>query len=308
MVDLFFDHQRSDGMIPYRVMNGPITIGKYFGRSKKYAEPLPTYKLRGFGAEVLDGTTLTIMTLAQLWKKGEAEIDKYVPKVEKALAFLKSKEKNGLLWDGDMCEWNDAVGKRGNLLYSNIIYWNMFRELGMVDIQNEVAKNLRERLWTGKYFADWRDNRRQDYFYAFGNLLAVAWGLTSAKESNSIMKESLTAKIGFTLETNTPKYPRKKVFWFNRLLGIPDYQNQGLLWWQPACAYVAALIKTGNDKEAKKQMDLMSRKIVEDRKVCECYERDGSPVKRLLYQAEQPFAWAAGQYLWAHSLYKKAPG
>ena len=62
MVDTFFDHQRADGMIPYRVMNGPVSIGKYFGQHKKYDKPVPTFKLRGFGPEVFDGTTLAVMT------------------------------------------------------------------------------------------------------------------------------------------------------------------------------------------------------------------------------------------------------
>lgn len=302
MVETFFKFQRSDGMIPYRVMNGPADLNKYLGHPTKYKEPRPTYKLRGYGAEVLDGTTLAVMTLAELWEKGEAQVEKYISKVEKALEYLKTKEKNGLLWDGEMCEWNDAAKKWGNILYSNIIYWNMFRELGLTDKQEEVAGNLRKRLWTGKFFADWHDHSRQDYFHPFGNLLAVAWGMTTDEETKSIMNESAVAKVGFTLESNMPKYPSKRIDLFNRLIGIGDYQNQGMLWWQPACAYVAALVKTGNLEEARKQMKLMSEKIVQDQKVSECYERDGRPVKRLLFQAEQPFAWAAGLYLWASSL------
>lgn len=49
MVETFFNYQRSDGMIPYRVMNGPVTLGKYLGHPKKSEKPSPTYKLRGFG-------------------------------------------------------------------------------------------------------------------------------------------------------------------------------------------------------------------------------------------------------------------
>ncbi|TRZ51987.1 hypothetical protein D4S03_04135, partial [bacterium] len=146
------------------------------------------------------------------------------------------------------------------------------------------------------------DHSRQDYFHPFGNLLAVAWGMTNDGETKSIMEESEKSKVGFTLESNTPKYPSKKIDLFNRLIGIGDYQNQGMLWWQPACAYVAALVKTGNLAEARTQMELMSKKVIEDQKISECYERDGRPVKRALYQAEQPFAWASGMYLWANSL------
>jgi glycogen debranching enzyme len=305
MVDLFFEHQRPDGMIPYRVMNGPADLGKYLGHSRKFKEPVPTYELRGKGPEVLDGTTLAVMTLAKLWQKGEASVDKYYDKVKKALKYLATKEKDGLLWDGEMCEWNDAAKKWGHILYSNVIYWNMFSELGMMEKKDEVAGKLRGRLWNGKFFADWHDDKRQNYFHPFGNLMAVAWGLTTNEEANSILEESTKAKVGFTLESNTPKYPNGKVMLFNRLIGIGDYQNKGMLWWQPACAYVAALVKTGKVTEARKQMELMSNKIIDDQKVFECYERGGRPVKRLTFQAEQPFAWAAGLYLWASSLIEK---
>lgn len=55
MAETFFSFQRQDGLIPYRIMTGPVTIGKYFGSGKKWAILKPTYKLRGYGPEVLDG-------------------------------------------------------------------------------------------------------------------------------------------------------------------------------------------------------------------------------------------------------------
>jgi len=302
MVDLFFANQRKDGLIPYRILNGPVTLGKYFGHSKKFKEPIPCYKLRETGSLVLDGTTLCLMTLAQLCNAGKVDPHQYDSKVEHALNFLKTREKHGLLWDGAMCEWNDSVNKWGNLLYSNVIYWNMYHELGDTEMQDEIGHKLRQRLWNGKFFADWYDHSRQDYFYPFGNLLAVAWGLATPKETESILAEAEKAKVDFTLESNTPKYPQGRVWWFNRLTGMGDYQNQGTLWWQPVCAYVAALVKAGRVAEAREQFTLMTRKIEEDEKIWECYERDGKPVKRILYRAEQPFAWAAGQILWVKNL------
>jgi hypothetical protein len=46
----------------------------------------------------------------------------------------------------------------------------------------------------------------------------------------------------------------------------------------------------------------MAEQIVKCDGVWECYERDGKPVRRLLYRSEQPFAWSAGMILWAFSL------
>jgi len=281
MVDLFFRHQRKDGLIPYRIMNGPVTIGKYFGKPSFYKIPKPTYKLRGLGAEVLDGTTLTIIF---------ADKEKYKAEIKLAINYLRTREKDGLLWDGVMGEWNDCVLKWGNLLYTNLLYWKMFVELKDDLNAKRVADNIRKILWNGKYFADWKDYKRQDCFYSFGNYLAVAWGLTTREETKSIMTI-------VTRETNVPKYPWWRVDPLQRMLGMADYHNGGVRWWQPVCAYVMALKATGKNKEAEKIIREIENKIVEDGGVWECYEKNGKPVKRLIYRAEQPFAWGAGMIL-----------
>lgn len=306
MAATFFFYQRKDGMVPYRVMRGPISIGKYFGKPKLYKSPRPTYRLRGFGAEVLDGTTLTIL-FATLVKETQ-----YLPNIKQALLYLTTKEKYNLLWDGPMGEWNDAVWKYGNLLYSNIIYWYMYDRLANWTIEsnpvlshkyslkaNLIAHALRTRLWNGEYFADWHDYKRQDYFYPFGNCLAIIWGLTTPQETESILAKCNKVKHGFTLETNHPKYPWWRIDLFQRAAGMADYQNQGIMWWQPITAYLAALRKAKKVTEANKMAKLISHKVINDRLVYECYERSGHPVTRPLYTAEHPFAWAAGMLIWS---------
>lgn len=214
MLSLFFSHQREDVLIPYRIMREPLSLSKYFGRPKFYPTPKPTYKLRGIGQPILDGTTLTLLFAALLKTKT------YLPQIKLALNYLESKEKYGLLWDGPMAEWNDAVWKWGNLLYSNIIYWYMYDRLAdwtlsldpvfsstLTAKTTQIADSLRTRLWNGKYFADWHDYQRQDYFYPFGNCLAIAWGFTTETETKSILEKCQTVSSNFSLETNNPKYP-----------------------------------------------------------------------------------------------------
>jgi len=96
MVNLFFSFQREDGLIPYRIMNGPISLSKYSGKPTFYKKPKPTHKLRGFGKEVLDGSTLTIIFTALLELK---EIHTKTPttKIEKTLNYLLARERHGLL-------------------------------------------------------------------------------------------------------------------------------------------------------------------------------------------------------------------
>lgn len=312
MVELFFRFQRSDGLIPYRIRNSQITPGRYFGfYLKPFPYPKPSYRLREVGAEVLDGTTLTLLFLAELGLRNWRKSHDFIPSAEKALHYLQSREKYGLLWDGDMAEWIDSVKKSGNLLYTNVIYWQAIARTAdwLTSISPEkstqfrskaesIARTLKQRLWNGKFFADWHDGRRRDYFYPFSNLLAIAWGLTSPRESKLILNEAEKSKIGFTLETNTPAYPWRRVWWLSRLAGMADYQNSGLLWWQPGLAYILALTKMGKRKEAEKLFENMAEKVINDNGFYECYEKNGKPVKRFFYQAEYPFAWAAGMFLW----------
>lgn len=306
MVKIFLSFQREDGLIPYRVMRGPVTIGKYLGRPKFYKTPRPTYRLRQIGPVVLDGATLTLIFFALLGlkKRWPSHFDQ---QIQKALNYLKTQERHGLLWEGVMTEWHDSVWKYGNLLYCNVIYWQMYGQLAayyqkiknpiwktLIKKQTAIGKALRQRLWTGEFFADWHDYKRQDYFNAFGNLMAIAWGLTTPVETESIMKKTQTVKIDFTLETNVPKYPWWRVDLVNRLGGVSDYQNYGLLWWQPSAAYLLALVATNQRAEAERWAEKISRKLVKDKLIYEIYERDGQPANRLTYKSETPFAWSAG--------------
>ena len=214
-----------------------------------------------------------------------------------------------------MAEWNDTALKWGNLLYSNIIYWYMYDQLStwtnkidrvwhkqLVKKKNLIGLALKERLWNGKYFSDWFDYKRQDYLYPFGNCLAVAWGLTNKKESESIINECEKLRIAFTLETNFPKYPFWRIDPLQRLIGTANYQNQSTLWWQPVISYLAALKKVGKKSEVQLIENEIITKIFKDKKIYECYERSGKPYNRLYFTSEQPFAWASGMLLWALSL------
>ncbi|MCL4386960.1 hypothetical protein M1307_01010, partial [Patescibacteria group bacterium] len=187
MLKTFYKYQRPDGLIPYRIMRGPVTLSKYKGNPPSYPIPRPTYRLRGIANEVLDGTTLTLLFTAEWNEKNSPLAKKYLSKIKSALSYLNFRERDNLLYDGIMAEWNDTALKFGNLLYSNVIYLRMYHNLTkwvqkfdaawykeLNTKKNKIALALRKKLWTGKYFADWFDYKRHDYFYPFGNCLAIA--------------------------------------------------------------------------------------------------------------------------------------
>ncbi len=308
MVQLFFTYQRDDGMLPYRIMRGPVTLGKYLGKPKFYKQPKATFRLRDLGQEILDGTTLALLFAAKIQQKN------LLPQIKKALNYLSKKEKHGLLWDGPMAEWNDAVWKFGNLLYSNVIYWKMYQELSVfvaeIDLPwskqlsekaRAIAQAMRQRLWNGQYFADWHDWKRRDHFYPFGNCLAVIWGLTNKDETDSILTACAKIYSGPFLPTNLPRYPWYRIDFLQRLAGMADYQNNGIVWWQPITAYIKALRLTGQVQRAEQLFIPLAKKITDDEVIHECYESTLEPVRRKLYTAEHPFAWASGMIIWAIS-------
>jgi len=188
-------------------------------------------------------------------------------------------------------------------MYNRLAAWNKKIKHKNFDIyknkEKQIAKSLRERLWNGKYFADWNDYKKQNYFYPFGNCLAVAWGLTTENESKKILEECQKVKFNFTLETNSPKYPPWRIDPLQQLICMGNYQNKSTLWWQPVAAYLAALKKTAKIDEFNYAANKIGNKIISDGKVYECYNRKGKPLNKLVYKAERPFAWASGMLLWA---------
>ena len=107
----------------------------------------------------------------------------------------------------------------------------------------------------------------------------------------------------FTIETNYPRYPFWRTGPFQFLVGMADYHNRGCLWLQPGITYAISLWKVGQKKEAKEFLERIAKHIVKYNGVYEVYEKDGTPVKRLFYQSEHPFAWSAGLFLYAFNMF-----
>ena len=38
-----------------------------------------------------------------------------------------------------------------------------------------VKKGINKDFWNGRYYIDWIDRKKQDYFSSTGNVLAIAW-------------------------------------------------------------------------------------------------------------------------------------
>jgi 1,2-diacylglycerol 3-alpha-glucosyltransferase len=315
-IETFLSHQREDGLIPYLILRGKHTIGKYFGRHTFYKKPKAEFRSHLTFGTVPDGGVLTIIATRRYVEQTNdtAFLKKHYTKLVKAFAWYEHRFNQRLIFEWFACEWADALLKIGKTLYTNVLYWKAAEDIAWMAKKlkktNEslryqkraarIAHDIRKEFWTGSYFADWVDYKRQDYFATHPNMLTIVLGLTTKKEATMILAHAKkTTWNGWTMRNSYPRYPLSRVPLLHLVTGMADYHN-GLLWLQPGILYAMALKTVGNIREAKQVLQGIANHIVRHGGAHEVYEQDGSPVKRLFYLSEQPFAWSAGLFLWAH--------
>lgn len=317
-IEAFLSFQRSDGLIPYRIMRTKSTIAKYLGHPEYIARPASSFRSHQSGGIIPDGGLMTIIAageyIATVGSVSDAK--NWYPSLAAAILWYERHFGQGrLIREWFLCEWTDSVLKVGQTLYTNVLYYKALvvvadiakrlHQTSQVETYNTLASSVRgeivRKFWNGKYFSDWVDWRRQDFFATYANMLTILWGVASNVHATSILGFSRAHAVNsFTLETNTPSYPFWRIPLHHHLLGMADYHNTGCLWLQPGILYALALDTIGAKKKSRAFFRIISEKIAAEGVVSEVYDRKtGTPLKRRFYASEQPFAWSAGLYLWA---------
>ncbi len=320
-METFLRFQRPDGLVPYLVLRSRHTIGKYFGRHAYYETPVAHFRSHMSFGIVPDGGILVIIAAAQYAEKsGDVRFLKnQYKRLVSAFAWYEARFGNGLVREWFQCEWADALLKSGKTLYTNILYFRAATDMSSIAKRlgklrdaarfaaraAEVRTRVVSELWTGEFFADWKDWKRQDYFATHPNMLAIIFGLATGHQAEMILHTAKTRVWnGWTAENNAPKYPFWRVPIFHTAIGMHDYHN-GLLWLQPGILYAVALHTRGHIKEAKAVLTGIAEKIVSSGGAHEVYEQNGHPVRRTVYRSEHPFAWSAGLFVWASHILMK---
>lgn len=318
-IETFLTYQREDGLIPYLILRSRHNIGKYFGKHTYFNTPVPQFRSHLTFGTVPDGGILAIIAVRKyIESTGDISFLKKNYKILlKAFLWYEKKFGDGLIKEWFSCEWADALLKSGKTLYTNVLYFKAAKDLAwlasVVKIPKDVSQyakiavrigeQIHQQFWTGSYFADWKDWKRQDYFATHPNMLAIIFGLATKKEAHDILEfAECIGHNGFTIQNSNPRYPWWRISLLHIVTGMSDYHN-GQLWLQPGILYATALQIIGKQTEARRVFEKISKKIVEYNGVYEVYEKNGKPVSRLLYQSEHPFAWSAGLYLWAYQNY-----
>lgn len=320
-IETFLNYQRADGLVPYLVLRSRHTIGKYFGKHAFYRHPVAHFRSHMSFGLVPDGGVMAIIA-AQSYAKNTNDtrfLKKNYPRLVAAFNWYELRFRGGLVTEWFQCEWADALLKVGKTLYTNVLYFQAARDMSVIakrlgrrddarkfaERAERLKKLLTSEFWNGSFFSDWKDWKRQDYFATHPNMLAIIFGLASKQQSRNILS---TAKkytwTGWTAKNSFPAYPLWRVPFFHIAIGMRDYHN-GLMWLQPGILYAVALEVNGRGKDAQAVLSGIAGKILEFRGVHEVYEQNGTPVTRLVYRSEEPFAWSAGLFVWAYHILRK---
>jgi glycogen debranching enzyme len=313
-LNLFVRYQMPSGELPVRVEFLGHTFGHYHTR-RMHLKAL--YRVGTIFAASLDPTALFVIAAREYFTHSQ-DMDfcrNFEPAMDRAMRWLLSQDRDGdgLIENGYLAGWMDSILKKDKVFYLNLTFYEALRAcralkewLGHMEDAHrfeEAASRtnaaLQRVFWNGEYFTDWIRGSRHGGFSSDGNVLAILFGVTHDEQARAILRFIASRDLDrdSPLRTCDPVYPSWQVFPFYFLAGIPDY-HRTLIW--PWLGTLNALNKFRLGQQAAAVSDLarIGAWFVERNTVAEVYEPDGRLVQRRFYQAEVPFAWNAGLYIY----------
>lgn len=334
-LEAFLDHQRADGLLPRKVggfgnaernlrsivshrISLPVspalspefrTVG-YAGRSS-FLRWAATKFLFGTAGEPKDTNPLLLLSVARYARDEPTFLARYEDTVRKALDYLARHSRDGLLWQGDHEDWLDVYGRRGHLLYTNVLYFASLRALsmafrpldrGMAAALSRTSKRVRERLqslWdpARAHFISHHDGEtayRQ--FATDGNMLALLTGLADVRQRAGILGniERIVDEHGY-VPIVTPGYPPGLQSGMRRIF-VWKYRDGRLL--KPWLQILTAKAVAADRPELAKRLLLPVARIFVEHGCCEVMDGGtGQPHEFFLTRTEKRFTVAAALYL-----------
>lgn len=319
-LQLVLEHMRLNGQLPLRIGASTFKhIIKYFIRQNY--EKKPIYQQDKLFSYPLDQNSLFLIVFEKYIEssKDHTFLKKEFELLETIAQWNIDQTRNHLIFGKKYTTWQDVIKKPGFSLYNNVLY---FESLKAMDNMHKIVGNytryykekyekvcmvLNELFWSKDHYIDWIYNKYYDYFSTDGNLFAVYYGLSNLTQSHNVLKYMIDTNIlsPFGARTNFPKYKPWQTFMPFYLIGMGDYQNDGMIWLWLGCLAVITLKKMGYVKEAEYEMDKIAKVIIKYKTVYEVYNRDGTPVKRTFYKSEEPFAWSSSFFILAYNEIKE---
>ncbi len=313
--NLFLNNQNKKGQIPRRIDRNYVTLKYATGIKIKRSNLSPRYTNSVFTAKSLDQNSLFIISLLYYIKKTRdfEYLERNFSRINSAIDWNFLHYKNNLIHEGLFANWQDSVIKKGHVLYTNVLHYGALK--AFVDLcklvnhdyldyetkANLLKEEINNKFWNGKYYNAGL-SKKEDVFCAAGNILAILFDLTDKKKSNSIEKFIKQNINGMPLPSSYPRYALWRYSPMNYLRGSLYYHG-GFSWLWIGCLNVIALLKMDMNKEAIELLENIASKVKEHNNVYEVYH-NGSPVKKLLFKSEVPFAWSAGLFVFAYNRLK----
>lgn len=316
-LDTFIRHQLPSGELPVRIEFIGHTLGSYHTQR---VHPRALYRAGTVFAEPLDPTALFVVAAREYYlRTGDmAFCERFGRAMDRAVGWLMRHDRDGdgIIENNYLGGWMDSILKKDKVFYLNVTYYEalracqvLYQALGRTR-EAEAVRQTTDRLhahlnavfWNGEYFTDWIRGPRRGGFSADGNVLAtffgIATGAQSSQISHYIARHGLEART--PLRTCHPVYPLRQVFPFYILAGIPDY-HRTLIWPWLGTLHAVNKHRLGDRAAALADLSRIGGWYLHRNAVAEVYDEEGRPVSRRFYQAEIPFAWNAGLYVYAVS-------
>ncbi len=326
-LEAFLWHQTTEGQLPVKLHSVHVVtrfLHSFFGREQPNELMLKPKYLSGHGAPSLDGQALLVIAaLAYTQETGNLKfLQEHWPELRSAMNWLdryrKGTSDDPLLHQGAFADWADSIARHGRVLYTNVVYWKALSEMAIaanrLDHQQEAVEYFvqAEKVLRAinRYF--WRQDL--GYFVTSdellqlssdGNLLAIAWGLATQEQAESILKVMERAKMAEPVPTRVtyPSYPRHLIALENLLGGVENYHTDASWLWIGAW-HAIALVKTGQMDAAETLVSRILNVIVQDRQVNEVHAPTGKPLSSMWYTSEAPLTWNAGMILYACHIFE----
>ncbi len=328
-LEVFLLTQAETGQFPVKIHSTDILeryIYSLFRRTQPTVKPIRPKYITAHNTISLDGNCLVVIAIMNYAiRSGDVEfVRSYWEHIKRALAWLENhvEDEDGLLHQGAFTDWADTVARQGKILYTNVLYWKALQEtaemaaslasLDDADLYGRkaawVRASINEQFWRPDmgYFIT---SQVFDNLSSSGNLLAIAWELTTPEQAHDILDAMRFYGMAVPVPTKAVHraYPRKFIAIENRLGGIADYHTYFAWLWLGAW-HVIALARMERMEEARELLYNMSRVIVRDGAVHEVYAPSGNYASNIWYTSESPLTWSAGMFVYAYHVLQRHGG
>lgn len=323
-LEAFYWHQTTDGQLPVKLYSLNV-VTRFFhsllGREQPTGTLLKPKYISAHGADSFDGQALLVIAALTYAQQAEdmSFLHAHWEQFDLAIQWIKvngQNTDNALLKQGAYADWADSVARRGSVLFTNIVYWKAFSEMALaaasLDKTDEavvyiaeaetLSRTIQEEFWRPDlgYFIT---SRSLEQLSSAGNLLAIAWGLTSPDQTESILKVMEEAGMADPVPTRVayPSYPNSLIAIENILGGLGNYHTDAAWLWIGAW-HVIALANSDRLEQAQEMMARISEIIIRDRQVNEVHGPNGEPLNSIWYKSESPLTWNAGMLIYAYNV------